>query len=64
MDEKQKTNWSLVRERLSGSLSEEEDRILRLLEAGRTQSEIGKEFGLHRSAVWRRVVKLRKALSA
>ncbi len=44
---------------LRGRLSEEEDRLLDLLTAGRTEPEIGKLLGLHRSAVWRRIRKIK-----
>ena len=61
MTKRQKTDWEQVREQLTSQLSEEEENILSLLEAGRTQYEIGKELGTHRSNVWRCATKLRKA---
>jgi DNA-binding Lrp family transcriptional regulator len=54
----QKPDWSKIRARLAGSLSDENRRILDLLVQDKTQPEIGKELGLHRSAVWRRIRKL------
>lgn len=41
-------------------LTEEERRIVSLLADGKTQPEIAAILGLHRSAVWRRIAKLRK----
>ena len=62
MKEKKRTtgiDWRVAKARIHG-LSDEEQRILGLLAAGRTQAEIGKELGIDRSAVWRRVNKLRR----
>jgi DNA-binding CsgD family transcriptional regulator len=56
-------DWSGIRTRLQGQISEEQSRLLDLLVAGRTQPEIGKLMKLHRSAVWRRLRKI-KALAA
>jgi DNA-binding NarL/FixJ family response regulator len=53
-------NWESALSSLRGSLSSEEEAILRMLVAGRTQPDIGKQLGLHRSAVWRRVKRLRQ----
>ena len=58
-----RVNWGAARQRL-GSLTSEEERILELLDAGRTQPEIAEELGLHRSAVWRRIRKLRNRLES
>ena len=44
-------------------MSPEEQRIVELIVIGHTQPEIGRELGLHRSAVWRRVKKLRDRLT-
>jgi DNA-binding CsgD family transcriptional regulator len=51
-------DWTGIRTRLQGQLSEAEERLLDLLIAGRTQPEIGKLLRLHRSAVWRRIRKI------
>lgn len=53
-----KPEWAEIRSRLAGSLSDEDRRILDLLAQDKTQPEIGKDLGLHRSAVWRRIRKL------
>lgn len=56
-------DWARLLE-ANPELSPEEKRLLTLLAEGRTQPEIGAELGLHRSAVWRRVKKLRAAVGA
>jgi DNA-directed RNA polymerase specialized sigma24 family protein len=53
-------DWVSLRQELQGRLSAEEDRLLQLLVEGKTQPEAGTALGLHRSAVWRRVRKLKK----
>ena len=55
-------DWRGAGGKLRG-MSSEEQRIVELLVIGRTQPEIGRELGLHRSAVWRRVKKLRDRLT-
>jgi uncharacterized membrane protein len=57
----QRPDWSTARGKLT-DLSSEDEKILDLLIQGRTQPEIGEELGMHRSAVWRRVTRLRKRL--
>lgn len=52
--------WRQLQSDLQGQLSDEDSRILALLAEGKTQPEIGRRLGLHRSAVWRRVSKLKK----
>ena len=59
---KKGANWGGAREQL-GALSSEDDRILGLLEQGKMQAEIGTELGMHRSAVYRRVKRLRARLA-
>lgn len=54
-------DWKAAQQELTDA-SPTEKRLLALLVDGRTQPEIGRELGLHRSAVWRRVKKLRKRL--
>ena len=64
MDKRKPTahvDWRNAQAKLDG-LSVEAQTILERLIAGRTQPEIGKELGLHRSAVWRRVNKLKERL--
>lgn len=55
----QTPDWVKLQTEQRGSLSTEDQRILELLIAGITQPEIGRILGLHRSAVWRRIQKLR-----
>lgn len=57
-----RATWKDSAHRLGESVSTEEKRMLQLLADGRTQAQIAKELGLHRSAVWRRVKKLRNRL--
>lgn len=56
--------WANAHRELQGRLSEEEDRILSLLAKGKNQPEIGTTLGLHRSAVWRRIQKLKKKVGS
>jgi DNA-binding NarL/FixJ family response regulator len=57
------TDWVALRSHMEGNLSSEQVRILDLLIEGKTQPEIAQQLNLHRSAVWRRVKKLRTALN-
>jgi DNA-directed RNA polymerase specialized sigma24 family protein len=43
-------------------LSEADRQLLALLAEGRSQAEIGRNLGLHRSAVWRRATRLSKRI--
>lgn len=52
-------DWRSIHDELKGDLSSEEEHILELLSVGLTQPDIGKQLGLHRSAVWRRIKKIR-----
>lgn len=52
-------DWHAARAKFVGTLSAEEQRIFDLLAQGLTQPEIGRQLGLHRSAVWRRIRRLR-----
>lgn len=54
--------WSAALNDLRGKTTPEEESILQLLAKGVTQPSIGKRLGLHRSAVWRRVRRLRLLL--
>ena len=54
--------WADARRQLQGRLSDEEDQIVALLAEGKTQRDIGARLDLHRSAVWRRVNKLKKRI--
>ena len=56
-------DWRNAQQKLAGKVDAEEAKILQLLVEGMTQPQIGKELGLHRSSVWRRVTKLKKLLS-
>jgi DNA-binding CsgD family transcriptional regulator len=56
------TDWVAFRSQLKGNLSSEQLRILDLLIEGKTQPEIAQQLSLHRSAVWRRIKKLRICL--
>jgi DNA-binding NarL/FixJ family response regulator len=53
------TDWTAIRVQLKGKLSTEHERILDLLVEGKTQPEIARQLGLHRSAVWRRIRQIR-----
>jgi len=55
-------DWQTVLSNHFGRLDAENRRILELLTEGKTQPEIGATLGLHRSAVWRRIRKI-KALT-
>jgi DNA-binding CsgD family transcriptional regulator len=55
------TNWAEARSKL-GLLSDEERRIVDMLVANKTQAEIAKALGQHRSKVWRKIKKLRTKL--
>jgi len=43
-------------------LSDKEKEILRLLDSGRTISEIARHFGVHRTTVWRWIHRIEKKL--
>jgi len=53
-------HWKSVHAEQLQSLSEAERKLFSLLAQGKSQVEIGKILNLHRSAVWRRVARLRK----
>ena len=55
-------DWRLALQQLQG-IEGQERQIVELLAAGHTQPQIGKQLGLHRSAVWRRIRRLRVQLS-
>ena len=56
-----KEDWQGAQAKLR-DLGLEEQRILELLAQGLSHRRIGEELGLHRSAIWRRVKKLRARL--
>ena len=57
------TNWADAKSKLE-TLSDEEQRIVDMLAADKTQAEIAAALGQHRSMVWRKVRKLRSRLGA
>lgn len=57
-----RVDWKEAKEFLVDRVSGQEAAILELLSSGYTQPGIGRELGLHRSSVWRRVRKLRQLL--
>jgi DNA-binding CsgD family transcriptional regulator len=56
-------DWQSAKHNL-GQLTDEEQRILDLLADGKSQAEIAKALGQHRSKIWRRVRSLRKRVAA
>jgi DNA-binding NarL/FixJ family response regulator len=56
--------WARVTAEQKGALDTESRSILDLLVQGKTQPEIAASLGLHRSAVWRRVKRLKALQSA
>jgi predicted DNA-binding protein (UPF0251 family) len=56
---KSTVEWKRAIMVLEGKMAEDEASVLGLLADGLTQPEIGVQLGMHRSAVWRRVKKLR-----
>jgi hypothetical protein len=57
-----KINWRDATARLEGRVSADDARIVALLAEGRTTPEIAKTFGTNRSAIWRRVQRLKAQL--
>ncbi len=53
-------DWAAIRNSLTGSLSDEESRIIELLIDGKTMVEIGQVIDQHRSMVWRKMEKVKK----
>ena len=62
-DAKAKIDWNVALHSIGSKLGIVETQVLRLLAEGKTQSQIGSELGLHRSAVWRRVHRIRQRLA-
>jgi DNA-binding CsgD family transcriptional regulator len=57
-------DWNIARRGLEGQLTPEEQRIVEMLAAGKTQPEIGCALGQHRSMVWRKVQRIKAKLEA
>jgi DNA-binding NarL/FixJ family response regulator len=57
------TNWSEAKAKLAGRISTDEQRIVDLLAAGKSTPDIARALGTNRSAIWRRVQKIRQLLS-
>jgi DNA-binding CsgD family transcriptional regulator len=58
-----KDDWIATKRSLSGKLSDEELRIVDMLIDGKTQPEIGRVLGQHRSMVWRKTQRIKKRLT-
>lgn len=56
-------DWGAAKERLRGKISEDDQRVVDLLAAGKSTPDIAKALGTNRSAVWRRVQKIKEHLS-
>jgi DNA-binding NarL/FixJ family response regulator len=57
-------DWKAAAVQLHEQLNEEERRIVQLLAEGHNRPHIAATMGLHRSAVWRKIQKIRERLPA
>ena len=55
-------DWSDAKARLIGKVSAEDQRIVELLAAGKSTPDIAKALGTNRSAIWRKVKRLKQLL--
>jgi len=55
-------NWSDAKAKLAGTLSVDESRIVDLLIAKKSTPDIAKALGTNRSAVWRKIQKIKESL--
>lgn len=55
-------DWQAARVTLKGKISEEDERIVDLLVAHKSTPDIAKSLGTNRSAVWRRIQKIKALL--
>jgi len=56
------TDWRAVQAKLKGKISGDDSRIVELLAAGKSTPDIAKALGTNRSAIWRRVQKIKEQL--
>jgi hypothetical protein len=59
-----KINWQDAVTKLEGAVSADDARIIALLAEGRSTPEIAKTLGTNRSAIWRRIQRLKAQLVA
>jgi len=57
-----KINWREVVTKLEGAVSADDAKIIALLAEGRSTPEIAKTVGTNRSAIWRRIQRLKAQL--
>jgi IS30 family transposase len=57
-------DWKVINERRAAFLSEEDREIVGLLALGRSTPEIAKALRQHRSMIWRKVQRIRAAVTA
>jgi len=57
-----RVDWRAAVALLRGKISEEEQRIVDLLAAGKSTPDIAKALGTNRSAVWRKVQRIKNQL--
>jgi len=55
-------DWPSAQAKLKGKISGEDQRIVDLLVQGRSTPDIAKSLGTNRSAVWRRVQRIKQQL--
>lgn len=55
-------DWGNARESLRGKIAADDERIVELLSLGKSTPDIAKEIGTNRSAVWRRVQRIKQLL--
>lgn len=57
-------DWGAAQVQLQGKVTANDEKIVELLAAGRSTPEIAKTLGTNRSAIWRRVQKIKMQLLA
>jgi DNA-binding CsgD family transcriptional regulator len=57
-------DWQAAADRLRAEVSGDEREVLDMLAQGMTQPQMAARLNMHRSAIWRRVKKLRNRLDA
>lgn len=57
-----RTDWRAAQANLKGKISGDDFRIVEMLAAGKSTPDIAKALGTNRSAIWRRVQKIKEQL--
>lgn len=57
-----RVDWRSAQAKLKSKISADDQRIVELLAAGKSTPDIAKAIGTNRSAVWRRIQKIKEHL--